>query len=146
MDTRPGDIAGIIADTTNRVIEVVLGQPEIAEDGAWDTYALVATVEPSEVDLWAWRYTDDGPAIATEAPFDATQALWDLHAAVGGRVIDADRPHRYLVRIHRDQGRAALEFVPPDEFDLYDIADDEHNLDEVAELLRPGPEHFGEPA
>lgn len=133
MDT---DQAAAMAELSEAIAGSILTLPELS-DPEWDTYSMVAEVSDDACKVTAYRYTESGPPVSTDAP-DDDDLFWELRDRTRGD--DGAAWDVVLVKIHRDTASLAVNFVAGDAADMWRITPE--NMDALPELLRPRREDF----
>jgi hypothetical protein len=126
------------AEILNSIVEALLHEPALVDDPEWDTFAAVASVMPEYIDLSAYRYS--GESAGRPTPVDNTdlQLFRDLQHATEGP--GGETWEICIVKVERDSARGSVNFVYPDEADLWRV--DPANPRRLAENLRPQPADF----
>jgi hypothetical protein len=125
-----------MAEISQAIAGDILTLPELS-DPEWDTYSMVAEVSDDAVKMTAYRYTESGPPVPTDAP-DDDDLFWDLRDQTRGT--DGEAWDVVLVKIHRDTASLVMNFASGEAADMWRV--NPENMAHLAESLRPRPEDF----
>ena len=125
-----------MSELTQALAQEILAMPALSGPD-WDAYALVGEVGDDRVAITGYRYTWSGPPVPTPVPmvYDLLGELRDTTRAPDGSAWDV-----VLVKLRRDTGSLAIDYVSGDAADAWRISP--ATLDGLPEALRPRPEDF----
>ena len=130
------DSTAAMAELSQAIAGDILSLPELS-DPEWDTYSLVAEVSDDVVKMAAYRYTESGAPVPTDAP-ENDDLFWDLRDRTRGT--NGEAWDVVIVKIHRDTASLVMNFVAGPAADMWRITPE--NMARLPELLRPRPEDF----
>ena len=130
------DSAAALAELSQVIAGEILTMP-VLSDPEWDTFALLAEVTDFSVKTTAYRYTENGPPVPTEAP-ENTWVFVQLRDRTRGN--DGQAWDVVIVKIHRDTANLVLNFVSGEAADMWRV--NPANMAHLRESLRPRPEDF----
>jgi hypothetical protein len=126
-----------LAEFSQQVVADLLASPELSESD-WDTFSMCAEVSEDQLGVTAYRYTEAGPPVPTEPAEEVDDRIWDLWDSTRGT--DGSTWNVLLLKLHRESGELAVDFVSGEAADRWRITPE--NMETLPEALRPRPEHF----
>ena len=126
------------SEIVSSIVGSLLEEPALVDDPEWDSFALVASVQPDVAEMSAYRYTGSGPGQPTPVWNTSLRLFRDLQGATLGP--DDQAWEVCILKIERDTARGSVNFVYGEEAAIWRI--NPANPRQLAESLRPQPADF----
>ena len=126
------------ADIINDIVKSLLDEEVLANDPDWTTFSIMVEVTPEMVDASAYRYAAGVPGRATPISNTDLELFAELQESTKGP--DDATWTTCILKIDRDSGRGAVNFVYGEDAAIWRITPD--NVQHAIENLRPRAEDF----
>jgi hypothetical protein len=132
------DSSAALTELSEAIAGEILTHPDLI-DTDWDTYAMVAEVNDYSVKMSAYRYTESGQPLPTEALPQNMYVFIQVRDRTRGTTGEAW--DIAIVKIRRETGQLVLKFVSGDESEMWRVKP--AHIQSLPGMLRPRPEDFG---